>query len=181
MATPKYLLEQALARFPILLVKSEERQERYLRDSLEFYALHAGMLIRAEMTQPELLITPPPLGFNGCYNHFGDWQMTKYDAATNKLHVLDDVRNGPWSVSWFQNIRNWDLETELPRDIEFTLVIDHIESLLGEANAQQMALSRFVASLDGMEQKQASEYSQQRQMVEEAIRKQAHLPDFAIL
>jgi len=181
MATPKYLLEQALARFPILLIKDEARQERYLRDALEFYAQHSGALVRTRLEQPEILISPQPLGFNGCYNKRGDWIITKYDRTTEKLHVLDDPKNSPWDMSYFVNLRHWDYETDLPTDLEFTLVIDHIESLLGEANAQQMSLTSFVASLEGMERKGMSEYSQQRLAVEEQIRKQAHLPDFAIL
>jgi hypothetical protein len=181
MATPKYLLEQALARFPILLIKDEQRLERYLRDSLEFYALHSGVLVRVRMDQPELLITPPPLGFNGIYNKRGEWCMSRYDKVTNFLHVQDDPKYSPWDLSYFTNLRHWDIETDLPSDLEFTLVIDHIESIVGEANSQQMELSKFVAGLESMNQKTAGEYAQARERIETQIRTQAHLADFALL
>jgi hypothetical protein len=181
MATPKYLLEQALARFPILLIKDEQRLERYLRDSLEFYALHSGVLVRVRMDQPELLITPPPLSFNGIYNKRGEWCMSRYDKVTNFLHVQDDPKYSPWDLSYFTNLRHWDIETNLPSDLEFTLVIDHIESIVGEANSNQLAVSKFAAGLESMETVSAGEYSQRRQAIETQIRAQAHLADFALL
>jgi len=42
-------------------------------------------------------------------------------------------------------------------------------------------LSKWVAQLESMETKGQSEYQQQRTALEEQIRRQAQLPDFALL
>jgi len=179
--TPQYLLEQALARFPILLIKDELKQERYLRDALQFYSQHSGIIMRLQLEQPEVLITPKPLAFNGIYNIRGEWCRYRYDEISNYLHVLDDVRNGPWSMSYFVNVVQWDLNVDLPNDLEYSLIIDLIESLVGEANAQALSMSKFLANLESMEGKQPSEYHQQREAVEQQIRESAQLPDFALI
>lgn len=179
--SPQYLLEQALSRFPILLIKDEQRQEKYLRDALNFYSLHAGIVKRLTVQQPEVLITPEPLSWNGVYNNLGQWCQSRYDKISHYLYVLDEPRNGPWQVSYFVNVSAWDLHTALPGELEFSLIIDLIESLIGEANAQALALSKFVASLDGMDSKMPQDYHQQKEAVEQQIRTSASLPDFAIL
>lgn len=179
--TPQYLLEQALSRFPILLIKDEARQEKYLRDALQFYSLHAGIVMRKAVTAPQLLVLPAPLSWNGVYNAQGAWCQSRYDAVSAYLYIHDEPRNGPWNVSYFLDVSKWDLHTELPAELEFSLIIDLLEALIGEANAQALSLSKFVASLDGMESKMPQDYHQQKETVETQIRTQATIPDFAVL
>lgn len=179
--TPAEILEQAKRRIEILLIKEEDRLEGFIRDALEFYSYHAGILIRRVVEQPEMSLFPPPLSFNGTYNSRGDWCMSRYEQVTGTLHIHDKPIHSPWNVSYFVNMRQWDLNTPLPSDIEFSLLIDYTECLVGEANAQKLALSKWVAQLDNMETRGAADYQQQRVALEETIRRQALLPDFAIL
>jgi len=179
--TPRELLEQARRRFEVLLITDEDRLTGFLRDSLEFYGHHAGVLVRTSVAQPELKLFPPPLALNGAYNVRGEWVLTEYDQPAGMLYLRDQPQYGPWAISYFVNPRNWDLDSPLPNDMEFTLLIDYCETLIGEANAQKLSLSKWVAQLESMETKGQSEYQQQRTALEEQIRRQAQLPDFALL
>ena len=179
--TPLEILTQSRRRFEILLIQDEEVLRGFVRDALEFYSIHAGVLIRRRVERPELAIYPPPLSFNGVHNKRGEWCMTDYDNVAGTLFIQDRPTYGPWQVTYFVNLRNWDLETPLPADLEFTLLIDYVECLIGEANAQKLALSKWVANLESMESRGQSEYQQQRATLEEGIRSRAIMADFAIL
>lgn len=179
--TPSEVLTQARQRFEVLLIQEEERLVGFLRDAMEFYGQHAGVLVRRVAENPEVKIFPPPLAHNGCYNSQGEWQLTTYDQVSGILHIHDQPRNSPWNLSYFVNPRKWDLDAELPPDCEFSLLIDLTECLIGEANSQRLSLSKWVAQLESMDTRNQAEYQQQRVAVEEQIRKQAMLPDFALL
>ena len=175
--TPRQILDSALARIPILLVKSEEQQERLLRDSLQYYARHAGVIQEIEVHES---ITQRPRDFlavasitdeNGAYcGH-----RIVGDEIRIKLTQFD---KGPFRIIYFVDLTNTGLDQDLPDEIEFGLVADHLESRIGEINAQKFQLTRAV-QLD-VEQKTSSEYQQNRERIEEQILAKAAIPDIAI-
>mgnify|MGYP001586348344 CR=1 FL=1 len=173
--TPTQLWQHALDRIPVLLIKDKALQERYLRDTLNLYSQEAGVLRTLKTSASSFAIPPHFLDINSCYDHDGSW----CHAVIQNDQILIEFGTVPFDFHYFINLYAWELNSELPLNIETGLLIDYLESLLGEANALKLALTKAV-QLD-LEGKTPAEYAQQKERIVEQMKQKSIPFDVLIL
>ncbi len=136
--TPYELLEEAKARFIVLYHDDEEELERLLYYSLGKFQDKAGSIASFRMEggggvgplPPDCLEVSMVVDARGVYHdHITDGQNITVETFDNETAY-------PLTIHYFQNLRKWDGETNLPNGC-VSLVLDYLIALIDIPNTER--------------------------------------------
>lgn len=161
--TPAQILAEAKSRFMVLYLEDPDILNRLLRQALGKFQDKAGVIVE---TWLEEAVSPlPPLfhGVAGCCDakrRYIAYRYGEIEENGKKIKTIVLVTNKrhekPYCLSYFCDLRNWDVERELPGDCD-ALITDYLEALIAVQNTKRERESYLMAGMNDPAQNLLSE------------------------
>lgn len=144
--TPLEALDEAKAQFNPLYFNDPQKLQGVLRRALGVYQDKAGLIKTVKTVDLETSVTAPGdmLSVIAAGDKNSRYHEVFQDGTT--LYVEPDLDSvPPYTISYFVNLRDYDLETDLPPGIVGT-IIDYLVALIDFQNTER---ARAVALATG--------------------------------
>jgi len=144
--TPNQVLEDAKSQFPILYYKDPDKLEKLLKRALGVYQDKAGVIKKVTTTGTETSVLIPDDMLSSIFASDKNSRYHEIIDDETSLSIEEDADSeGPYTFYYFVNLRDFDLDDDLPNGIAGTL-IDYVVALIDIPNTER---ARAVALATG--------------------------------
>jgi len=144
--TPNEVLNDAKSQFPILYYKDPLKLEALLKRALGVYQDKAGMIKKVTTTGTATSISIPDDMLSVIFANDKNSRYHEVIEGETNLSIEEDTDSeGPYTFYYFVNLRDFDLDEDLPSGIAGTL-IDYVAALIDIPNTER---ARAVALATG--------------------------------
>lgn len=135
--TPNEALESATSQFTPLYHSDSDKLESLLRRALGVYQDKAGVIKTVKSTDLETFVAIPDDMLSAIYASDKNSRYHEVIQDETSLSVEEDTNSyPPYTFYYFVNLRDYDLDTDLPSGI-VGILIDYIVALIDIPNTER--------------------------------------------
>lgn len=169
--TPNELLQDVKDRFDVFYEQDEAKLKRLLRASMQTYQEKAGF-VKNQVTKDHQMDVPANnVGFVQCLDGEGlgvdveDGERIADDGSEIPVWHIDPEAVGPFKVRYLINLRDMDLDSQLPNGCS-SLIGDHLFACLDAIETKRQRLMNIASGLPADNFRTDAELAQARTDIE---------------